>query len=68
MTKTWVTLGLIFVLIAIAIYLDQWLRLEAHWKWDDFFHHECWIGMVGFAAIMLFIVAIIERIKGIGRI
>lgn len=68
MVKTWFTLGLIFVLIAIAIYLDQWLRLEAHWKWDDFFHHECWIGMVGFAAIMLFIVAIIERIKGIGKI
>ena len=66
MVKSWLTLGFFFTLVAVGIYLDQLWRMGFSWKWEDFFHHECWIGMAGCVAMILFIVAIVERIKGIG--
>jgi hypothetical protein len=42
--------GLIYILVAIGIFLDHFLRFEAMWNWEEALHHETffiatiWVG------------------------
>jgi hypothetical protein len=67
MTKLWLSLGLINLLAATAIFLDQLLRFNVWWELDEFFHHETFIGICFYAAIILLIVALVEHIRNLRR-
>ena len=62
MTKRRLTLGLISLLVGIALYFDQELRLHATWSWEQFLHHESFIAIAGSVGIVLLLVAIVDSV------
>jgi uncharacterized membrane protein len=67
MTKLWLSLGLINLVAAAAIFIDQILRFNVWWEWEEFFHHETFVGICSYAALILLIVALVEYIKNLKR-
>ena len=63
MTKLWLFLGLIDLLIVVGIYLDQKLRFGVWWEWENFFHHETFIGIFFYASLIFLTVALVEHIR-----
>jgi hypothetical protein len=64
MPRLWLVFGLVYVLVAILIFLDHLLRFEAMWHWDEALHHEAFfIATIWVAAAYLF-VALVEHIRG----
>ena len=63
MTKLWLSLGLIDLLIVVGIYLDQRLRFGVWWEWENFFHHETFIGIFFYASLIFLTVALVEHIR-----
>ena len=61
MSKLWILLGVISGLAALAIFLDQVLRFDVWWEWDEFLHHETFIGMFLTAALVFTTVARVEK-------
>jgi hypothetical protein len=39
MTKLWLSLGLIDLIVVIGIVVDQKVRFGLWWEWEDFLHH-----------------------------
>jgi len=62
MPKLWLTIGIISILTSVGIYLDQELRLNASWSWDQFLHHETFIAIAGILGIVLLLVALFDHI------
>ena len=62
MPKLWLSIGIISILTSIGIYLDQELRLNASWSWDQFLHHETFIAIAGILGIVLMLVALFDKI------
>jgi len=60
MTKLWLILGFISLLLGLFGYLDQELRCHASWNWDQFWHHEPLVGIAVCVGIVLLVVAVIE--------
>ena len=67
MTKLWLSLGLINLLAAAGIFIDQILRFNIWWEWDELYHHEPIIGICSYAALILLIVALVEYIRNLKR-
>jgi len=67
MIKLWLSLGLINLLIAVVIYIDQVLRFGVWWEWDEFFHHEAFIGIFLYATLILFTMALIKHTRNLKR-
>ncbi len=67
MTKLWLSLGLIDLLVASGIYLDQRLRLSARWNWEQFFHHETFIGIFFYATLIFLTVALVEHVRNLKK-
>lgn len=63
MTKLWLSLGLTDLLIVVGIYLDQRLRFGVWWEWEEFFHHETFIGIFFYASLIFLTVALVEHIR-----
>ncbi len=62
MPKLWLVIGIVSILTSIGIYLDQELRLNASWSWDQFLHHETFIAIAGILGIALLFVALFDKI------
>jgi len=62
-TKLWLSLGLINLLVAVGIYVDQILRFGIWWEWDEFSHHETFIGIFFYATLIFLTVASVEHIR-----
>ncbi len=67
MIKLWLSLGLINLLIAVGIYFDQVLRFDVWWEWEDFFHHETFIGIFLYATLIFLTVALVKHIRNLKR-
>ena len=67
MSKLWLSLGLIDLVVAIGIFIDQRVRFGIWWEWEDFLHHEVYIGIFVCAALILLKVALVERIRNLKR-
>jgi hypothetical protein len=67
MTKLWLILGLVNLLAAAAIFIDQVVRFNVWWEWDELFHHEPFFAICFYAALILFIVALVEYIRNLKR-
>jgi len=67
MTKLWLSLGLINLLAAAGIFIDQILRFNIWWEWDELYHHEPFILIFFYAALILLIVALVEHIRNLRR-
>ena len=67
MVKLWLSLGLIDFLVAIGIFVDQRLRFSIWWEWEDFFHHETYIGIFLYATLVFLAVALVEHIRNLRR-
>jgi len=65
MTKLWFSLGLINLIATIGIILDQGLRFGIWWEWDEFLHHETFIGIFLFATLIFVTVTLAERVRKI---
>jgi len=63
MTKLWFSLGLINLIATIAIILDQGLRFGIWWEWDEFLHHETFVGIFLFATLIFITVTLAERVR-----
>ena len=63
MKKLWLYLGLINLLIAIGIFFDQVLRFGVWWEWDEFLHHETFIGIFLYAALVFLTVSLVKNIR-----
>ena len=63
MTKLWLSLGLVNLLAAAGIFIDQILRFSIWWEWDELYHHEPFILTCFYAALILLIVALVEYIR-----
>jgi uncharacterized membrane protein len=61
MRKLWLCLGLIHLAVAVGIFVDQVVVYGIWWEWDEFIHHESFIGILFYAAVMLFIVALVQQ-------
>ena len=61
MSKLWLSLGLISLLAAIGIILDQGLRFGVWWEWEDFLHHENFSGIFICIALILVMVSLVEH-------
>ena len=46
-------LSVTLLAVAILILLDQYLTWGKIWEWKDFLHHEVFVGMLIFGAILL---------------
>ncbi len=68
MTKLWLSLGLINLIVSVAILFDQKLRFNVWWEWNEFLHHEVFIGIFSYAAFVLIIVALVEYIRNLKRV
>ena len=64
MPKLWLVFGLSYVVISTVIFLDQFLRYEAMWNWDEALHHECFIIATIWVASAYLFVALVERVRG----
>ena len=67
MIKLCLSLGLINLLAAVCIYVDQGLRFGVWWEWDEFFHHETFVGIFFYAALIFLTVVLVERIRNLKR-
>ena len=67
MTKLWISLGLINLIAAAVIFVDQILRFNVWWEWHELFHHETFTVMLLYAAIFLLIVALVEHVRNTRR-
>lgn len=67
MTKLWLSLGLIDLLIVVGVYVDQRLRFRVWWEWENFFHHETFIGIFFYASLIFLTVALVEHIRNLKR-
>ncbi len=63
MTKLWLSLGLIDLFVVVGIYVDQSLRLGAVWEWEQFLHHETFVGIFFYATLIFLTVALVEHIR-----
>lgn len=63
MIKLWLSLSVVSLVIGIALYFDQELRLHASWSWEQFLHHESFIAIAGCIGIVLLVVALLENRK-----
>ncbi|UCH42526.1 MAG: hypothetical protein JSW16_06875 [Dehalococcoidales bacterium] len=63
MIKLWLILSAVSLLVGVALYFDQELRLHASWSWEQFLHHESFIAIAGCIGIVLLAVALIENRK-----
>ena len=67
MTKLWMSLGLVNLLVAAGIFINQILRYNIWWEWEEIYHHEPFILMCFYAALILLIVALVEYIRNLRR-
>jgi len=65
MTRLWLTLGLINLLAAIGVFINQILRFNVWWERDEFLHHETFIVTLFYAGIILLIVTLVDHSKDI---
>jgi uncharacterized membrane protein len=63
MTKLWLSLGIIDLLVVVGIVVDQKVRFGIWWEWEDFLHHEVYVGIFFYASVIFLIVALIEHRK-----
>ena len=63
MVKLWLSKGILSLLIALGILIDQGLRYGVWWEWEDFLHHETFISIFFYASIVLMTVALVEKWK-----
>jgi hypothetical protein len=67
MPKLWLVFGLAYILAAVLIVLDHFLRFNTAWRWDEALHHEAFfIATIWVAAAYLF-VSLVEHIRGKGK-
>ena len=66
MKKLLFYLGLIHLLAAIGIFVDQVVRFGIWWEWEDIFHHETYIILLLYATLIFLIVALVEYIRNRG--
>ena len=67
MMKLWLVSGLISLFVAIGVFVDQGLRYDIWWEWEDLLHHETFVGIFLCATLIFIIVALIEgrqKLKG----
>ena len=63
MPRLWLIFGLVYVLVAVLIFLHHFLSFNAMWHWEDALHHEAFfIATIWVAAAYLF-VALVEHFK-----
>ncbi len=67
MTKLWLSLGLIDLLVVVGIVVDQKVRFGIWWEWEDFLHHETYAGIFFYAALIFLIVALVEHMRNLKR-
>ena len=60
MPRLWLISGLIYIVIALIIYLDQSLRLTGMWQWDQVLHHEAFVMATVWVGAAYFTVALVE--------
>ncbi len=62
MSRLWLTAGLIYIVIAIGIFLDQLLRVTSRWQWDEALHHEAFVMATVWVGAAYLTVATVEYI------
>ena len=67
MTKLWLYLGLVHLLVAVGIFVDQRVRFSIWWESEEFFHHETFIGLFFYTTLILLIVALVEHFRNVHR-
>ena len=67
MTKLWLSLGIIDLLVVVGIVVDQKVRFGIWWEWEDFLHHEVYVGIFFYAALIFLIVALVEHRRNLKR-
>jgi hypothetical protein len=68
MTKLWLSLGFIDLIVVIGIVVigivvDQKVRFGLWWEWEDFLHHEVYVGIFFYATLIFLSVALVENIR-----
>ncbi len=61
--RLWLMFGLIYILVAIALFLDHFLRFNAMWHWEEAMHHEAFFVSAVWVSSAYLFVAIVERIR-----
>ena len=64
MPKLWLILGLIYIVVAIVIFLNHFISLSAMWHWDEFLHHESFVVMTLWVGLAYLSVATTEYRRG----
>jgi hypothetical protein len=49
------------ILIAIGIFVDQRLRFSVWWEWEEFIHHEIFIGIFFYATFIFLTAALVQH-------
>ena len=63
MPKLWLIFGLIYILVAVLIFLHHFLSFDAVWQWEEALHHEAFfIATIWVSSAYLF-VALVEYFK-----
>ncbi|MFC1913347.1 hypothetical protein ACFLX7_04070 [Chloroflexota bacterium] len=63
MPKLWLIFGLAYILVAILILLDSFVRLDAVWRWGEALHHESFFMATSWAAAVYLFVVFVEYMK-----
>ena len=61
LTKTWMILGIVFLVIALVVYISEIIFEGGHWCWTTFFSPETGISLAGFVGVALLIVVAVEH-------
>ena len=61
MKKLWLSLGLINLMAAAGVFIEQVVRYGIWWEWGEFIHHETFIGLFLYAGIFLLTVALVNH-------
>ena len=67
MTKLWLSLGLIDLFITFGICIDQGLRFGIWWEWEEFLHHETFIGIFFYSTVIFLTVALVEHRRNLKK-
>ena len=63
MPRLWLIFGLVYVLVAILIFLHHFLSFNAMWHWEEALHHEAFFIATIWVATAYLFVALVEHLR-----